>query len=667
MKQVLPQSRGAQIIAAATAVGNYVAPSDMSSLAPSQLNNGNGRSFFIEIGADLTADLPPISGDPAAGGGLQTGTNDQQKVLAPTYTISTAHIKEQVGCLDKSKFYTSWKIALDTAYIQRDTTLAPDATTYPTNPNRSSLATKPDPVYLCSEQLQNATGNSRYFTRFGQAEITEGLYTTAYARFNRDLPSSISFQFPCALDIIPDNTIKYYANSPRIAGTRDLSNGRPMAAPYYENQFITRFNIRFIVTVEVGLNAQPVYGRLRSAEEGAHVSGTTPGLTFSGPGEAPAGGAVSANVESAQTGFDRIAEKQAEALKTAQAHIENLRKISQNQAVADFAKIGGSRGDKILGAINQLAGAAASAISQATMVSALGGAMAAAGGAGGGQVLGGVATESNLLGGGASSASTTLLGSMPSDLTETTMPLDDGASSFGSLPSVPAFDPAELERLPKGGGGGGGGSSFGGSFSGGDISGRSSAYSGIAPSFFSDEPPSALAPPSTRLGGVGAIPQTTAAGSSSINFSRGGAGVSFDPMPELDGAAGGVGSSSDPLSRTINPFSGTGLRTEGVSRVQASRDAYQARSFYDFVESGKEFPFAGIGRPSAIRIEFAEKLRAEILRNTASGAGAARAAIDTDKLAEAIATYTRQSGGFIPTRANLSTLVDRISRFYFGL
>lgn len=662
---IAPQmTMASKVVADATATGNYTAPSDMSSLAPSQLNSGNGRSFFIEIGADLTADLPPISGDPLAGGGLQTGDQFQQIPFAPTYTISTARIKEQVGCLDRSKYYTSWKIALDTAYIQRDTTLAPDATTYPTNPNRSSLATKAEPVYLCSEQLQNACGNSRYFTRFGQAEITEGLYTTAFARFNRELPSEISFQFPCALDFIPDNVQKYYANSPRIEGTRDLSNGRPMSAPYLENQFIKRFSIRFIVTVDIGLNALPVYGRVLSAETGGHVLGNTPGVNFQGAGETAGGSSTGrAQVESAESGYNAIVSRQADVLKTAQGHIDELRKISQAQAVKDFASIGGSKGNKILGAINSLAGAASAAISQATMIAS----MTGAGGVGG-QRLGGSAQVSNLIPavvGEAEGDASSILGSMPSDLT-------DLVSSFPSLPSVPSgsfsststastvlrIPPEEIPSLNL--------EAVKSFKSTSDLGGSafSSARTDISrdvPSFLSgEEPPQFVTTPPSAAPTVPLRNVFTATGTGTgTGLSIGDVGggiVSFEEMP----------ATQDPLSKIVNPFSGTGFRTETVSRVQASRDLFQARSFYDFVENGAEFPAQGIGRPSAVRVDFAERLRNTLIRQMPGGAGADRR-IDPNKLAEAISTYTRQSGGFVPTRANVNFLVEKISENYFRL
>ena len=222
----------------------------------------------------------------------------------------------------------------------------------------------------------------------------------------------------------------------------------------------------------------------------------------------------------------------------------------------------------------------------------------------------------------------------------------------------------QLEAVPKGGGGSEAGfKSLG-------TGPQSTAVSDFEPSFLRDDgmptfSDSDARPNSTQPGLGWGNPASMRAGAP-LNFSRAGISSSFDPMPELNLGTGGSLELSDPLSRTVNPFSGTGLRTEGVSRVTASRDAYQARSFYDYIESGSEFPFAGIGRPSAIRIEFAEELRASLMRGSAGGAGAART-IDVNKLAEAITAYTRQSGGFVPTRANLGTLVDRISQFYFAL
>ena len=236
-------------------------PAPLSALPPIQLHSANGRAFFIELGADLTADLPPLAGDPAAGGGLQTGRADQQKPLAPSFKVSLASIAERTGgCIDPSKFFVTWKVALDTCYIRRDVSLAPDNTAHPSNPNREALSKLVRPVYLCCNELQ--TGGARYFVRFGTEELVSNISTVAFARFDSKLPSSLTFNFPVMLDNLPDNEVRYYANSPRIFGTRDLSTGQPMLAPFYENQFIREFNIRLIVEPEISINVKPVYANM---------------------------------------------------------------------------------------------------------------------------------------------------------------------------------------------------------------------------------------------------------------------------------------------------------------------------------------------------------------------------------------------------------------------
>lgn len=149
-------------------------PAPLSDLSPLQLSDLNGKAYYIEIGASLAGDLPPNAGDPASGGGLQTGSQAQQKPTAPTFVVSMRNLASITSALDPSKFYVSWKIALDSAYIKRNTSLAPpNEPPSSSNPNREALTKQTIPVYLCSEELQNAGGaalTQRYFCRFGPDE-----------------------------------------------------------------------------------------------------------------------------------------------------------------------------------------------------------------------------------------------------------------------------------------------------------------------------------------------------------------------------------------------------------------------------------------------------------------------------------------------------------------
>lgn len=262
-------------VSQAIALGNDTAITGMGSLFPSQLNSINGKAFFIEIGADLSSQLPPLAGDPLSGGGLQTGNAFQQIPYAGNYNISLNQIRSQVGSIDPSKFYITWKIALDSAYIVRNTDLAVDNALHTTNPNREALSKKVEPIYLCSDQLQAQSGGSRYFLRFGNEALTNAYQTSAFARFDRDLPESLAFQFPVSLDKFPDNRVQYNSNSPRIFGTRDLSNGLAMSAPYYECQFVESFNIRFVISAEIGINSKPVWGRVKP-----QITEPAPGAVF---------------------------------------------------------------------------------------------------------------------------------------------------------------------------------------------------------------------------------------------------------------------------------------------------------------------------------------------------------------------------------------------------
>jgi len=258
-------------------------PPPMSALSPHQISNTNGKALFVEVGADLTADLPPL-GNVTNGGGLQTdfngGTN--QQITAPTFSVDLGHLNAWACGYNADKYAITWKIALDSAFIKRDPALAPDADVYQTNPSNSKRNNEPEPVYFCSDQLQATSPGSRYFLRFGQEALTNNLQSVAFARFENKLPSKHSFQFPCWLDPLPDNNIRYYANSPRQPGLRDMSTGRPFASPFYQNQFVKQFNIRFLVTADIMLNYLPVYG---------HVNPAVPSVSEGGAAAETAGGA----------------------------------------------------------------------------------------------------------------------------------------------------------------------------------------------------------------------------------------------------------------------------------------------------------------------------------------------------------------------------------------
>lgn len=239
-------------------------PAAMSSLPLDQLNNLNGKQLYLEFAGNTANDLPPAAGDPSAGGGLQTGGFNDQRPLARTWALDLGTIANLTSGIDPAKYRVVWTVALESGFIRRNTDLAPSSTMFPSNPNRSDLAKIGEMVYLCSpEMVQSSSGTARYFMRFAPGvESFDGVDATAFANFDT-LPTQIHFQFPVQLDSeIPSNRTMYNSNSPRINGTRDLSTGLPMTAPYYECQFVTSFSFRFVITAQITINTLPVYGRV---------------------------------------------------------------------------------------------------------------------------------------------------------------------------------------------------------------------------------------------------------------------------------------------------------------------------------------------------------------------------------------------------------------------
>lgn len=260
----------------------------MKSLSPIQLTNLNGKCFFIEVGADLTGELPPAFEVGGNGGGLQSSPTAPFRNLAPTYHVDLSHINHYTNAIDKSKFSVTWKVALDSCLILKNKSLAPigqtinpspPPATLPApaflNPN-SDLHLNDEAIYLCSDQLQSQCGNPRYFLRFQASNglnLINNLQTVAFARYEpfQALPDRLSFQFPCWLDNLPDDVTRYYANSPRVATLRDMTTGRPFASPYYDNQYVQKWNVRFIIQCDVTINNLPIYGHLAPLEHDAPV------------------------------------------------------------------------------------------------------------------------------------------------------------------------------------------------------------------------------------------------------------------------------------------------------------------------------------------------------------------------------------------------------------
>ena len=246
---------------AASTAANVAAaggPAPLNALPPLQLDPRNGYMYFVEVGADLSEDLP--SGTPTTGG-LQFGagaTSINQKIAAPRYTVDLSSIKRRLG-FDKAERFGVFRVALESALVIRDTALKVDPATpgQALNPNQFST---PEPIYVLCPELTKQTG-ARFFCRLGDSTLTEAISQSAYATIFNELPDTFTFQFPCVLDILPDNDTPYYANSPRIANTsfRDLTTGKPFVGPYYTNQFVSKFNLRFSINIDLAINVKTVF------------------------------------------------------------------------------------------------------------------------------------------------------------------------------------------------------------------------------------------------------------------------------------------------------------------------------------------------------------------------------------------------------------------------
>lgn len=242
-------------------------PVSYGNLPPAQQDVRNSKMFFLEVGIDLTADLPIPQADQSPGvtnaGGLQHQPRGsppgqetyyrEQKIFAPSFEVDLTAVRLR-NTVDLCRFTPIYKIAIESAFIYRDYTrvvLAADTS----NINRFNT---PEPVYLISKVLQKDS-DARYFCRFGTDSLQSAISQVAFQTFQFELPTSVDIQFPCCMNILPDDRQPYYCNSPRIDGQRDLSTGRPFLPYYYTNQFVSKINLRFSIVVDMQVNVKTLY------------------------------------------------------------------------------------------------------------------------------------------------------------------------------------------------------------------------------------------------------------------------------------------------------------------------------------------------------------------------------------------------------------------------